>query len=137
MAYAAIPQDYWQLSCWSCRETGHSTFTCPKLTVAQRLYFAYKYYLYQCEANPVLKQWYQQKAQALQGTAADPGPRPGRGDGGGQRGGFSGGRGRGGMYRGNGSARNNGAQASAVHILTRDDKTTDPSDSTSTESGNE
>ncbi len=74
---AAIPADYWQLSCWSCREPGHTTFTCPQLDMSARIYFAYKYYLHQVAANPALKEWYKQKMIALQGQGSHPGPRPG------------------------------------------------------------
>ena len=81
-AMAVIPADYWQLNCWSCRSLGHSTFTCPKLTVKQRIYFAYCYYLHQLRANPIQKEWFTQKRNALQGKGPEPGPRPsqGRGD---------------------------------------------------------
>ena len=40
-ALSAIPSDYWTLQCWTCREAGHSAFTCPTLTLAQRIFFAY------------------------------------------------------------------------------------------------
>ncbi len=76
-AQSAIPTDYWQLNCWSCREGGHSTFTCPMLTPSQRIFFAYKYYLHQIEANPMLKSWFRQKSEAMRQTGPDPGPRPG------------------------------------------------------------
>ena len=36
-AMAVTPADYWQLNCWSCRSSGHSIFTCPKLSVKQRI----------------------------------------------------------------------------------------------------
>ena len=78
-AMAVIPADYWQLNCWSCRSPGHSTFTCPNLSVKQRIYFAYCYYLHQVRANPILKQWFQQKRSALQGKGPEPGPRPSQG----------------------------------------------------------
>ena len=78
-AMAVIPADYWQLSCWSCRSSGHSTFTCPKLSVKQRIYFAYCYYLHQVLANPILKHWFWQKGNALQGKRPGPGPRPSQG----------------------------------------------------------
>ena len=55
-ALSVIPADYWNLSCWSCREGGHSTFTCPHLTWSQRIYFAYKCYLHQIETNPRMKE---------------------------------------------------------------------------------
>ena len=43
LALSAIPSDYWTLSYWTCREAGHSAFTCPSLTLAQRIFFAYCY----------------------------------------------------------------------------------------------
>ena len=73
---AVIPADYWQLNYWSYRSPGHSTFTCPKVSVKQPIYFAYCYYLYQARANPNLTQWFQQKRSALQGKGPEPGPRP-------------------------------------------------------------
>ena len=45
----------------------------------QRIYFAYCYYLHQVRANPILKQWFQQKRSALQGKGPEPGPRPSQG----------------------------------------------------------
>lgn len=75
-AMAVIPADYWQLNCWSCRSSGHSTFTCPKLTIKQRIYFAYCYYLHQARSNPILKEWFNQKREALQGKGPEPGSRP-------------------------------------------------------------
>ena len=76
LGQSAIPNDYWQLNCWSCRDQGHSTFTCPFLSPAQRVYFAYKYYLYQIKSNPNMRNWYQQKSEAMRRLGPDPGPRP-------------------------------------------------------------
>ena len=45
--------------------------------MAQRIYSAYRYYLHQVENNPILKEWYHQKLQVLEGKDVDPGPRPG------------------------------------------------------------
>ena len=78
-AYSAIPKDYWSLSCWSCRDKAHTTFTCPYLTIPQRLFFAYRYFLYQVAANPSLKDWFKQKTEAMKG-GANPGPWPGNGN---------------------------------------------------------
>ena len=36
-AFSVVPSDYWPLNCWTCRDCGHSTFTCPKLTPNQRM----------------------------------------------------------------------------------------------------
>ena len=77
-ALAVIPADYWQLNCWSCRSSS-ITFTCLKVSVKQRIYFAYCYYLHQIRANPILKQWFQQKRSALQGKGPEPDPRPSQG----------------------------------------------------------
>ena len=63
-ALSVIPTDYWSLSCWTCREEGHTTFTCPFLTWAQRLYFAYRYYLHQIQANPQMATYLAQREDA-------------------------------------------------------------------------
>ena len=60
-AFSVVPSDYWQLNCWTCRDCGHSTFTCPTLTLNQRMYFAYRYYLYQSKGNPTMAQFLEQK----------------------------------------------------------------------------
>lgn len=86
-ALAVIPADYWQLSCWTCRALGHSTFTCPLLSLSQRIFFAYAYYLHHVKSNPALKEWFKQKLLAMKGEGEDPGPRPG-GVGGGRQGGW-------------------------------------------------
>ena len=62
-AYFVIPEDYWALNCWSCRECGHSTFSCPYLYPNQRLFFAYQYYCYQTEQNPNMKNFLQDRAR--------------------------------------------------------------------------
>ena len=63
-ARLVIPTDYWGLSCWTCRDNGHTTFTCGHLTPSQRLYFAYCYYVYQCKTNPHMAEWYKQRRAA-------------------------------------------------------------------------
>lgn len=60
-AVTVVPGDYWQLSCWTCRDGGHSTFTCPFLQPTQRLYFAYRYYLHQIEANPDMAKFLEER----------------------------------------------------------------------------
>jgi len=60
-AITVVPGDYWQRSCWTCRDEGHSTFTCPYLDPTQRLYFAYRYYLYQIEANPAIAKFLEER----------------------------------------------------------------------------
>ena len=74
-ALSIIPTDYWSLNCWTCRESGHTTFTCPYLTWAQRLYFAYRYYLHQIEAKPQLSQYYADRERTRQ-TGGNQGQRP-------------------------------------------------------------
>ena len=59
--FSVAPSDYWQLSCWTCRGCGHSTFTCPTLTPNQRMYFAYRYYLDQIKENRTMAQFLEQK----------------------------------------------------------------------------
>ena len=76
MALSAMPSDYWQLVCWSCRGAGHSSFSCPYLTIPQRLFFALCYYRYQVAANPKLSHWFAQKLQAKVGQGPDPGKKP-------------------------------------------------------------
>ena len=75
-AMSAIPADYWTLSCWTCREAGHSAFTCPSLTIAQRIYFAYCYYRHQIAANPRMAEWFKTRADHRAGNGNDPGPKP-------------------------------------------------------------
>ena len=62
-AFSVIPNDYWQLHCWTCRESGHSTFTCPTLTPTQRMYFAYEYYLDQVRTKPSMETFLAEKTQ--------------------------------------------------------------------------
>lgn len=56
-AMTFIPTDYWVLSCWTCREDGHQAFRCPFLGFNQRLYFEYRYCLYQEKSNPTMECW--------------------------------------------------------------------------------
>jgi len=110
-AVSVVPADYWSMSCWTCRDEGHSTFTCKYLTPVQRLYFAYRYFLYQCEANPRIAEfledrlawrldpknkrnnpWHDKEERTPRGRDFG---YPSRG-----RGGYSGGRGGGGYARG-------------------------------------
>ena len=64
-AITVIPANYWSLNCWTCKTDGHTTFTCPSLTPAQRMYFAYCYFLYQCKGHPTMRNWLQQKHDKL------------------------------------------------------------------------
>ena len=61
LAFSVFPKDVWQLNCWGCRGAGHSLFTCPALTVDQRLFYAYKYYLYKVQASPSLANLYKDR----------------------------------------------------------------------------
>ena len=73
LAFSVIPSDYWTLNCWTCRDEGHSTFTCTYLTSQQRVFFAYRYYLHQIEANPhmaeYLKEVYDRRQSRLNTSA--------------------------------------------------------------------
>ena len=60
-AFSVIPTDYWQLNCWTCRECGQSTFTCPTLTPEQRMYYAHQYYLDKVCTNPTKASFLAQK----------------------------------------------------------------------------
>lgn len=75
-AISAIPNDYYLLNCWTCRESGHSSFTCPYLTFEQRLFFALCFYRFQIETNPKLVQWYRAKYASKQGLGPPPGQKP-------------------------------------------------------------
>ena len=75
-ALSAIPTDYWLLKCWTCRGAGHSAFTCPYLTMEQRLFFAYCFYRHQVETDPKLVEWFKAKAAARLDDGPDPGPKP-------------------------------------------------------------
>ena len=72
----AIPSDYWTLQCWTCRQAGHSAFTCPCLTLAQRIFFAYCYYRYLVAANPRIAHWFQEREAFRKGQGTEPGPKP-------------------------------------------------------------
>ena len=106
-ALLVVPQDYWQLNCWSCRDEGHSTFTCPYLTLSQRILFAYAYFCNQVRGNPQMREWYKQRARQVQGEDVNPGPKPNNA---GSRlmGGARGGRG-GGRFGGRGNGRQGAA----------------------------
>ena len=56
-AFSFLPSDYWQLNCLTCRDCGHSTFTCHTLTPNQLMYFEYRYYLDQIKGNPTMAQF--------------------------------------------------------------------------------
>ena len=62
-AFSVIPNDYWRLNCWTCRECGHSTFTCPTLTPTQRMYFAYQYDLNRVRTNLSMETFLAEKTQ--------------------------------------------------------------------------
>ena len=68
-AYSVIPTDAWQFSCWGCREPAHSLFSCPLLTEKQRLYFAYKYYLWKVQERPHQAKYYAERLETLKQAA--------------------------------------------------------------------
>lgn len=54
-AMDVVPEeDIWNLSCWGCRDTGHSMFTCPYIMRVHRIFFAYLYLRRHAEANPLV-----------------------------------------------------------------------------------
>ena len=120
-ALKVIPQDYWMLQCWSCRESGHSTFGCPLLTLSQRVYFAYAYYCHQVRCNPAMATWYDQKERQTRGEDINPGPKPSNAGARGM-GGIRGGRGRGGRWIGDrqGSAANVVPEKKPVQVIMDD-----------------
>ena len=59
-AFSVVPSDYWQLNCWTCRDCGYSTFTCPTLTPNKRMYSENQYYLDQVKGNPTMAQFLEQ-----------------------------------------------------------------------------
>ena len=62
-AFYVIPADHRELNSWTCRECGHSTFTCPTLSPARRIYYAHRYYLDQVRTNPPMASFLAQKTQ--------------------------------------------------------------------------
>ena len=73
---AVVPEDTWNLACWGCRDPGHSLFTYPYLTTAQRIFFAYRYFRHHAEANPLVAKWYLEKAKHRAGDGPNPGRKP-------------------------------------------------------------
>ena len=74
-ALSVIPTDYWGFNCWTCKNAGHSTFTCPTLTPEQRIYYAYCYFLYKCKDNPkrgfanaLILEWHAPRPEARTST---------------------------------------------------------------------
>ena len=63
MAHSMIPKDSDAHVCWLCRLDGHTLYTCPYLTEAQRLYSAYQNYRYQLETRPHMRNLLEQRAQ--------------------------------------------------------------------------
>lgn len=57
--FSVIPASYFNLSCWTCRIHGHSTFISPYFSVKQCLYFAYRYFLYQIQSNPQMAKYFE------------------------------------------------------------------------------
>ena len=67
-AFSVIPNDYWQLNFWTCRECGRSTFTCPTLTPMKRIYLAYQYYLDQVRTGPSMETFLAEKSNGTRTT---------------------------------------------------------------------
>lgn len=65
---AAVPEDIWNLASWGCRDRGHSPFTNPYLTTAERIFFAYRYFRHRADANPLVSKYYMEKAARLAGN---------------------------------------------------------------------
>lgn len=75
-AMAVFPEDIWNLACWGCRDPGHSLFTCPFLTTAQRIFFAYRYVRHHVVVNQLVAKWYMEKDTYCAGTAPSTGCKP-------------------------------------------------------------
>ena len=76
-AKSVLPREFKEMSCWTCREQGHSQFRCPYMSEQMRMFAAYRFYVNQIAQNPSLVEWYKARANALRGNGADPGPKPG------------------------------------------------------------
>lgn len=76
-AATVIPANYCNINCWIYRLEGHSTFICPYLTADKLLYFSYRYFLDQLQANRQISkyleenmQWHLSNYQVKSGFAA-------------------------------------------------------------------
>lgn len=65
MDIVVVPANYWQCIYWSLRASELITFTYARHSVAQRVFFAHRYY--QVGSNPILGDWYNQKQDTLEG----------------------------------------------------------------------
>ena len=73
LAMQVVPLVYWNINRWVCRSDGHAIYRCPFLTAAQRLYFAYRYYLYQLQKKPHMQQYLHDRAVARAQSQQQPG----------------------------------------------------------------
>ena len=65
-ALQVVPDDYWAINCWVCRDDGHTMFRCPFLLPAQRIYFAYRYYMWQVQQQPHMRKFLADRFAARQ-----------------------------------------------------------------------
>ena len=63
-AISVVSEDYWNLSCWTCSDDGHSTFTFPYLQLLQRLFLAYNFYQFQIKNQLHMKLFMEQRTAA-------------------------------------------------------------------------
>lgn len=61
---SVITANYWNLSCRNCRLDGNSTFRCSYLSVDQRIYFVYGYYLYQIQSILKMARYLEERLQS-------------------------------------------------------------------------
>ena len=66
LAMQVVPEEYWTINCCVCRDNGQSMYRCPFLVPAQRLYFAYRYYLWQVQQQPHMRKFLADRAAARQ-----------------------------------------------------------------------
>lgn len=53
-----VPEDRWNVACCGFRNPVHSFFTYPHLTTVRRIFFVYRYFRHQGEANPISTKCY-------------------------------------------------------------------------------
>lgn len=60
-AVSKILEAFLNLNYWTCRDEGRLKFICPFITASQRIYFTYRHFMYQTEANPRLAGYWDQR----------------------------------------------------------------------------
>lgn len=60
---SVITVDYWNLQFWKCRHDVHSTFSFPYLSAVKRLYFHYRYFLFQVTSSPGIARYLEKSRQ--------------------------------------------------------------------------